>query len=83
MASKTTLKFIDKGFRDILGASGTMNVVDKTCVDICARANGNVGHETAYYGAGHRWMGFVSTLDRETAIDEIENKTLVKAVRSL
>lgn len=80
MASKTTLKFIDKGFSDILSSAGTKTCVENAAQAIQAKAGNGFEAETSYYGQGHRWMGFVHTTDAKSEKSESENKTLTKAV---
>ena len=78
MASKTKLKFIDKGFQDILSSDRTMSCIESVTSGIQAKAGPDFEGEVSYYGQGHRWMGFTNY---ESMKEESENKTLTKAVR--
>lgn len=81
MASKSKIEFIDEGFRGILSADGTQSMIQMVADDIASRAGNGFEAEVSYFGAGHRWMGFVHSTDRKSMIAESEHKQLTKAVR--
>ena len=90
MAQKMKIEWVNKGFEEILCASGTMAQVKAATDRIKANANGNntrggSGFESGTrlgkaYGS-QRAMGFVYTTDRQSRIAESEDKALSKAVR--
>lgn len=88
MASQMKIKFISKGFKEILCSGGTKNLVTQQASIIQGTANANnmrggegFGTHTwmGGYGGG-RWIASVSTTDRKSMIAEAEDKALSRAV---
>lgn len=88
MATQVRLEFISEGFREILLSEGVRDLVQETADGICDRANANndrggEGFATnviqGNYGGG-RWIGFVKSTDKQSAIAESEDKALTGAV---
>ncbi len=89
MASQIRLEFIGEGFGEILRSEGTQNLVRNVTEEIGARANennsrGGVGFRNSVEQSGRyknrRWVGFVSTTDKQSKIAEIEDGALSRAV---
>ena len=84
----TKIEFISQGFKDILFSPGTKELIQGISDDIRDRANQDMptgeGFESKVkaggYGGG-RYIGFVTTVSKEAALEESENMTLTKAVR--
>ena len=87
--TQTRIEFNSAGFREILLSDGVKNLVTETANSIRDRANANnsrggegfEAHESVGGYGGGRWVGFVSTTDRESMIAEAEDKALSRAVR--
>lgn len=87
--TQTRIEFNSAGFREILLSDGVKNLVTETANSIRDRANANnsrggegfEAHEIVGGYGGGRWVGFVSTTDRESMIAEAEDKALSRAVR--
>lgn len=84
----TRLVFNSEGFREILMSDGVHDLVEETANEICDRANANntrggEGFTTSViqgnYGGG-RWIGFVKSTDKQSAIAESEDQALSGAV---
>lgn len=88
MTQQTKLEFISSGFKAILESEGTKELVRATGEEIRQKANANAGLEDGFslevwhgnYGGG-RWVGSVTTTDRDSMIAESEEKALSRAVR--
>ena len=90
MAQKMKIEWVNKGFEEILCASGTMAQVKASTDRIKANANGNNTRGGKGFGSvtrlarafgSQRAMGLVYTTDRKSRIAESEDKALSKAVR--
>lgn len=88
MATETRIVFKSEGFRQILLSDGCRDLVQSTAEDIKNKADANntrggEGFEASTmvggFGGG-RWVGFVSTTDRQSKIAEAEDKALTRAV---
>lgn len=89
MANKPNIEFIKEGFLAIVQSDGCRQVVDQTAQEICDRANGNNtrggnGFEKEVklwntYGKT-RYVGFVSTTDKNSMIAESEDSALTRAI---
>ena len=87
--SNIKLQFISAGFKKILTSPETKNMVENISKKIQAKANAAIGSGSegcsaqTWYGqyGGGRWVASVTTIDREAAKAEAENKALSKAVR--
>lgn len=88
MGQQVRIKFISKGFHDILCSDGVQNLVTQQAEIIQgkANANNNRGGEgfsantwMGNYGGG-RWVASVTTTDRQSRIAEAEDKALSRAV---
>lgn len=86
--SQMRIKFISKGFKDILCSSGVQALVQEATSNIQSRANANnmrggEGFDShvwmGAYGGG-RWVGSVNTTDMESRTAEAEDKALSRAV---
>ena len=80
--------FNSEGFRKILLSEGCHEVVTQVTEEIKDRANSNnarggegfrASTQVGGYGGG-RWIGFVSTTDKNTMIAESEDKALTGAL---
>lgn len=80
--------FNSEGFRQILLSQGCHDVVTEVTEEIKDRANSNnarggegfrASTQVGGYGGG-RWIGFVSTTDKNTMIAESEDKALTGAL---
>lgn len=80
--------FNSEGFRQILLSEGCHEVVTQVTEEIKDRANSNnarggegfrASTQVGGYGGG-RWIGFVSTTDKNTMIAESEDKALTGAL---
>lgn len=94
MSAKVNLTFNSAGFREILLGDGVHDLIEKTADNIADRANSNLqssksegfqadvwqGAMMSRYGYGGRWIGSVSSMDREAAAEEAEDKVLSRAV---
>ncbi len=80
--------FNSEGFRQVLLSQGCHDVVTEVTEEIKDRANSNnarggegfrASTQVGGYGGG-RWIGFVSTTDKNTMIAESEDKALTGAL---
>lgn len=80
--------FNSEGFRQVLLSEGCHEVVTQVTEEIKDRANSNnarggegfrASTQVGGYGGG-RWIGFVSTTDKNTIIAESEDKALTGAL---
>lgn len=86
--SQLKLEFNSDGFKEILCSDGVHSLVDSTTEKIKAKADAGIQGQSEGFKAssmlgnygGGRWVGFVSTTDRESMIAESEGKALSKAV---
>lgn len=85
--SNTRIEFVDAGFKAILQSEGCHEVVTEVTEDICERANGNNtrggnGFESTVIlgGRANRYVGFVSSTDKASAIAESEDSALTRAL---
>ena len=85
----TRIEFISSGFREILLSDGCHELVQSVTDDIYTKANANntrggEGFEASTmvggYGGG-RWIGFVSTTDKESKIAEAEDLALTRSLQ--
>lgn len=81
MAKKGKIEFIDQGFRDVLSSEGCKSEIERVANNIASRAGENFSAHVKYYGAGHRYIGFVNPNNIEGVKEESENKVLSSAVR--
>lgn len=88
MGQQMKIKFISKGFHDILCSGGVKGVVQEATDSIRASANANNSRGgdgfsgnvwMGGYGGG-RWVGSVTTTDRKSRIAEAEDKALSRAL---
>ncbi len=86
-SSNTRIEFIDAGFKAILQSEGCHEVVTSVTEDICAKANGNntrggSGFESSviFGGRANRYVGFVNSTDKASAIAESEDGALSRAI---
>lgn len=87
--AKPNIKFISSGFQAIVQSDGCRQVVEQTAQEICDRANGNnsrggegFSKEVKLwntYGKS-RYVGFVSTTDKNSMIAESEDSALTRAI---
>ena len=85
--SKMQIKFISKGFRDVLFSAGVKEIITQQAEIIKAKAAANAGKgefqtttKAGNYGGG-RWVSYVQTADYDAAKAEAEMKALSRAVR--
>lgn len=90
MGQRTEIKFISKGFEEVLTSGGTMAAVQSSALSIQSRANANntrggkgflAGTRTGRAYGSNRALGFVYTSDKQSMIAEAEDKALSGAVR--
>lgn len=83
------IEFIGEGFGEILRSDGTRELVQQVTEDIGLKANGNntrggEGFKTSVEQSGRyknrRWVGFVSTTDKESVTAETEDGALTRAI---
>ena len=88
MGTQTKIKFISKGFKDILCSDGVRNIIASESSNIQQKANANNtrggdGFDShvwmGSYGGG-RWVGSVNTTDLKSIVAEAEDKALSRAV---
>lgn len=84
--TKTKLVFNSPGFKAILNTEGTQKLVEDLAQSIADKANSNYGGDgfvaktqVGGYGGG-RWIGFVTTTDKESLIAESEDSALTRAL---
>ena len=88
MAKQIKIEFFSEGFHDILFYDGVRALVDEAATGIQERANGNLQEQSEGYKktvmvggyGGGRWVGFVQTTDRASALAEAEYNALSGAV---
>ena len=88
MGQQTKIKFISKGFKEILCSEGVQNLVTEVTSNIQDKANANntrggKGFKANIWMGGYgggRWVGSVNTTDRKSKIAEAEDKALSRAV---
>lgn len=84
---KVQIKFISKGFRDVLFSKGVKEKLTEEADAIKARASGNAGgaeyvvHTVAGNYGGGRWIAFVQAGSYDAVVAEAEQKALSRAVR--
>ena len=90
MGKRTEIKFISKGFEEVLTSPGTMGAVQSSAASIKSRANSNnvrggkgflAGTRTGRAYGSNRALGFVYTSDYQSRVAEAEDKALSGAVR--
>lgn len=89
MGQQIKIKFISKGFKEILCSGGVKSLVEEHTANIQGNANANNMRGGEGFGAkvwmgnygGGRWVGSVMTTDKKSMIAEAEDKALSKAVR--
>ena len=88
------IEFINTGFKEILQSTGTQEVVQQVTDSILNKAVANyaavspsvvdasAGFAASVINGGRaqRWMGFVSTTDKNSAAAESEDKVLTRAI---
>ncbi len=84
----TRIVFNSEGFKKILTSEGCHDLVQLNAETIADKANANndrggegfkVSTQIGGYGGG-RWIGFVSTTDKNSKIAESEDKALTRAL---
>lgn len=88
MSSQLRLEFNSDGFREILCGDGVKGMVDSATEKIKVKADAGIQGTSEGFSAssflgnygGGRWVGVVSTTDKESMIAESEGKALSKAV---
>lgn len=89
MASEVRIEFIGEGFGEILRSEGTKELVQSITEEIGNKANANnsrggEGYRTSVEQSGRyknrRWVGFVSSTDKQSVIAETEDGALTRAV---
>ena len=81
------IKWNSPGFVEVLSSSGVQSLIQGQTNAICERANGNnfrggEGFKATVFlgGVAGRWIGVVSTTDRESRIAEAEDAALSRAL---
>jgi len=81
------IKFNSPGFAEVLQSSAVQSLIQGATNTIAERANGNnfrggEGFRSTVFlgGSAGRWIGVVSTTDRESRIAESEDKALSRAL---
>lgn len=80
------IEFNSAGFKELLNSDGVYDLVQSTTDAIAKKANENYGGDAfqptvikGFYGGG-RWIGFVTSTDRESAAAESEDQALTRAL---
>lgn len=90
MKDVVRIEFVGEGFGEILRSDGTRDLVQSVTDEIGANANANnsrggEGFRTSVEQSGRfknrRWIGFVSTTDKNSVIAETEDGALSRAVQ--
>ena len=83
----TKIEFVDSGFKAILSSDGCREIVEEKTNEIADRANGNntrggegFAPNVIYGGRAGRYVGFVSTTDKQSKIAETEDSALSRAI---
>lgn len=91
MSAQISIKFNSAGFKEILMSEEMKNLIQSVSEDIAGKANANYGGDgfkaevwqgamSSKHSYGGRWIGSVSSTDRESAQAESEYKALSRAV---
>lgn len=89
MSKSVRIEFIGEGFGEILRSAGTQELITSVTEEIGSKANSNnsrggKGFSTSVEQSGRyknrRWVGFVSTTDKQSKIAETEDGALTRAV---
>lgn len=89
MASSVRIEFIGEGFGEIMRSEGTRELVQEVTDGIADKANANnnrggEGFRKSVEPSGRyknrRWVGFVSTTDKESVAAETEDGALTGAI---
>jgi hypothetical protein len=90
MKDVVRIEFVGEGFGEILRSDGTRDLVQSVTDEIGANANANnsrggTGFRTSVEQSGRfknrRWIGFVSTTDKNSVIAETEDGALSRAIQ--
>lgn len=82
------IEFNSDGFKQILLSDGCHELVTTITEEICEKANANNNRggagfvsstQVGGYGGG-RWIGFVSSTDKQSAIAQSEDQALTRAL---
>ena len=84
----TKIEFVDEGFKVIFASDGCRELVTEATNGIAEKANANntrggegFASNVVYYGGKvNRYLGFVSTTDKQSKIAETEDSALSRAV---
>jgi len=85
---QTRIVFNSEGFRQILLSDGCKSLVEQTTQGICEKANANNSRggdgfrattQVGGYGGG-RWIGFVSSTDKQSSAAQSEDQALTRAL---
>ena len=83
----TKIQFIDAGFKAIVQSEGCQQLVTDVTQEICDKANANndrggegFNARVILGGRAHRYVGFVTTTDKQSKIAEAEDKALTRAL---
>lgn len=77
------IEFNSNGFRQIVNSDGCQELVRDIAEDIAAKANANAGldsFQARTAQASSRWIGLVSSTDKESYQAEAEDKALTGAI---
>lgn len=89
MSKTVRIEFIGEGFGEILRSEGARELVTNVTEEIGEKANANnsrggEGFRTSVEQSGRyknrRWVGFVSTTDKQSRIAESEDGALTRAI---
>lgn len=78
MASKNRFELNTNGVRDLLKSAELQRVLEEKAAEIAARAGEGYGYDSKVMET--RVIASVFTMDAETAREDAENDTLLKAV---
>ena len=83
----TRIVFNSPGFKEILNTDETHNLIEEVSQQIADNANSNYGGDgfvvttrVGNYGGG-RWIGFVTSSDRDSLKAESEESALTRALQ--
>ena len=88
MGQQIKIKFVSKGFKEIVCGDGVQSAVRDATETIQGKANANNSRGGKGFSAnvwmgsygGGRWIGSVTTTDRKSMVAEAEDKALSRAL---
>jgi len=80
--SNVTIKFNSAGFREVLESDGVKGLVESTTNSLASQVagEGEFRHGVYLGGSAGRWIGYVTTDDKEAMKAESEDKVLSRLI---